>query len=343
MSEDRLRPARVERKGKRPDYAPRPPWKGIAMVAVLAAVLIGYFLHRHNEAEALRQQIVSTYQQKVEPSAREIRRFRARIEKWVTEAAGEAPEPWADPRLKLSGLHEGQGLYLRLRAEDARSPEDIAEGAGKARADAIPRCLGLSPVSLRGLYRQGGFLDPQWLNRAREAGTLMRLRVVQDELQRHIRRDLPMLANMLSSDYFLLALQRSESRREGPVDVYLWDLRRNEQLLRVRTRPSGLLLPVRIRMGDPPAAPGSPSLESGGAVDCSIAAQIKKVTGEPALGVGPTAAQQLQQTHGTAEDAGADGASTAGDAGGRAGSQDAAPEAHQPTQTPSIPDPDAGS
>jgi hypothetical protein len=309
MSEERLRPAKVERGGGSSSYGPRLPWKWI--VPILAVVILGgggYWVRQRKKAEQLREGILTAYAEQIGPLAKRVRRFRDELEAKIMTAKKDAPaDDYVDPRLRLSGLHDAQGLYLRLLADDATDPEAIAEGAAKMDRDAITRCLGLSPISLRGLYERGDFLMEDWVDQVRTADSVMRLRVLQDELQKHIDRDLPMLATLLGSDYFLLVLQQGESRRDEPVDVYLWDLRRDEKLLETRAKAKGLLLPVRIRVGDAPRSATKPSLRSGGANDCSIAAQVKELAGEPAVGIGDASAKKLEEAErraATPEDAG---------------------------------------
>ena len=90
---------------------------------------------------------------------------------------------------------------------------------------------------------------------------------------------------MMQADWFLLVLQQGENRRDHPVDVFLWDLRRNRQLLRARIQGHGLLVPVRLAFeGQTPApASGRPQVRSGAANDCSIASQIRALTGTELL------------------------------------------------------------
>jgi hypothetical protein len=100
-------------------------------------------------------------------------------------------------------------------------------------------------------------------------------------LAHHISADLPAVLNMLHEDWFLLVLQQGENRRDDPVDVFLWDMRSSQQLLRGRVQAVGVLLSARIQSKD---APGGPHMtpdqvEVGAANDCSIAAKIKQLAG----------------------------------------------------------------
>jgi len=277
-----LRPARpdvdVEERGA---YRPRIPWKVIlpTLIVLLAGVAI-YQWNEHRHADSLRAQIIAAHG-RLGPVSERYLAFRRKIERWAIDAAKGTPQRRVDPRLRLSALHKGQGLYLRLRAQDARTREGIARGARAMEADGITRCLGVSPASVRGLYEHGDFLDPAWLRRARDTSDVLTLRVIDDELVRRTNRDLPPIANTLHSDWFLLVLERGRTRRRGPVDVYLWELRGGRPLLSVRTEPHGMLVPVHIALKGTPRTPRPPTqVNAVGADDCSIAAQIKELTGE---------------------------------------------------------------
>lgn len=322
MSQERLKPARYEGGGEKPEFGPRFPWGwvilGITTVSILGG---GYYWRQQSKAAALKNDIELAYDRQVHPIAAKVREFRDGLDAHIAKAAeADPPEDWADPRLQLSGLHDAQGLYLRLPADAAAgSPEEIAAAAAEMHPDAIPRCLGLAPMSARALYDQGEFLMPEWLGEVRTMDSLMKLRVRDEELATHIERDLPMFANMTRSDYFLLLLVRGENRREAPVDVWMWDLTRDELLLKTRAEAKGLLLPVRIGVGDAPRRAAKPEIDSAGAIDCSIAAQVKELAGEPAMGVGADSAAALQAAR--AEQA--DGGTAAPDGGATAPAPDA--------------------
>lgn len=282
-----LEPARPDSAGDERAFAERFPWRWVAIgAAVVAAVAASYASRRHTEADALRTQIVRTHEGELSEIGTRYTRFLDKIEGFVmAEARRSEPERVVDPRLRVASLGSGQGLYLRVPATDAADPEKLAAAAMRMESDAITRCLGVAPASARSLYALRGFLGPELVERANATSDIMGLRVIDDELRRRIARDLPPVANLLRSDWFLLVLERGENRRDHPVDVYLWDLRSDRQLLAVRTRADGVLIPVRIAMPGAGSAP-RPSASTGGASDCSIAAQVKALTGEPAAQFG---------------------------------------------------------
>ena len=86
----------------------------------------------------------------------------------------------------------------------------------------------------------------------------------------------------MPADYFLLLVVQGQSRLEDPVDVFLWDLRSDELVLRSRTENRGKLITVRSQIG--PKAEGARAEGDPIAVaDCSIAAHIKGQLGEPTM------------------------------------------------------------
>lgn len=314
-SSPRLRAAKPdpEELEGRPAYMPTFPWKwAVLAIVVGTGIYFGYQYRETARADAMRAQILSTHEEHLAPIVDRYRTFRARIEDWTIEAAtaGE-PTRWSDPRLRISGLHGGEGLYLRLTAQDAQSREGVVRGARAMREDALTRCLGIAPASARGLFENGEFLMPEWLEQVRAEPDYLRLRVLDEQLARNMSVDVPIISNLLRAQYFLLVIQQGENRRDAPVDVYLWDLRENRQLLRTRIQARGVLIPVRIDRMLPGVqvqpAPGVPAMTSGGAHDCSIAAQIKAITGDTAVEVGEDTVQALTAAAAEEADAG-DGA-----------------------------------
>ncbi|MBO6936189.1 MAG: hypothetical protein JJ863_14530 [Deltaproteobacteria bacterium] len=279
MSEEDLKPATYEEPEQRA-FKPPSPWKWIVAVTVALAGIIGYYQWRERSKEqALRDEIVQTYGAEVEPVAQRVRAFRDKLETWVTQVAHDVPDSWADERLDLSGLHGASGVYLRIHEDSVDDPGTLADAGRSMGPDAIARCLGLSPLSLRGLYERATFVESQWLERVNAADDNLRLRVIKDELDRRTSRDLPVLMDMVQSDYFLLAVQHGSDRREHPVDVYLWDLRRDALLLKTRTQARGALIPVRVGIGDTPYGTAPPPQLRAGVTDCSIASQVREVAG----------------------------------------------------------------
>ncbi len=284
----RLIPARPAADQEAAGYMPRIPWRLLLLGTLsVGTVATGYWVSQRHKAEALRSQIIQVHEQELAEPARRYLELRGKLEGMILEAASRAPDDFADRRLRLSGLRAGKGLYLRLTAKDAASRQGIEKGADAMEGDAIPSCLGLAPASARGLWEKGAFLAPDFVKRVRKSSGVMPLRVLDTMLANHIRTDLPVVLNLMRSDWFLLVIQQGESRREQPVDVFLWDLRSKQQLLRGRVQAAGVLLSVRVKSKDAPPGPrrAPDQLEAATANDCSIAAKIKALAGAPLASV----------------------------------------------------------
>lgn len=285
----RLVPAQPLKKDEGKEYMRRIPWRWIVLCALaLFAVAVVYRVKEKQKADALRAQILQVHAVNLSPVAEKYVALREKIERLVLEAAANKPDDFADSRLKLEKLRKAEGLYLRLRYSDAISGEKIAEGAVGMKVDSVAQCLGIEPGSVQELYEKGEFLMPDWdkIKDARTSNNVMRLRVIDDELGLHIRRELPYVQKLLDPDWLMVVLQQGKASQKSLVDVFLWDLHTEQSLLRTRVQASGLLVPVAFQgEGVPPPPKVKLSAEfkktqKQAAGDCSIAAQIKALTGE---------------------------------------------------------------
>ncbi len=281
-----LEPAQYEEQERRA-FAPKTPWRWIFAIAGGLAFIAGYYNWRErSKAAATQSGIEASHRAHVVPVRERVNTFRERIESWVIEAAAEAPETWAHPQLNLAGLHRAQGIYLRIHASEAIDAASIMNAARGMDPDAITRCLGLSPTSLKGFYDRVEYLAPEWLEEVEAAADdNLRLRMYEEQLRVRVERDLPLMLDSARSDYFLLVVQHGDNRRAHPVDVFLWDLRRGEALLRTRTRARGALIPVRVALGNTPAGTARPPAQRSGVTDCSIASQVRAAAGQDAATV----------------------------------------------------------
>lgn len=275
------RPARPAADADTSAFAPRFPWKYIALAVITAALVIGgYLLKEAQRAAQLRAQILRVHEELEEPRERYFA-FLDKVEKLVLSAAGGVPAAEVDKRLRIEGLRSGRGLYLRLRAQDLKDAKAVAAGAAAMEPDVINACMGLAPVSARGLWAQGDFLASERVAEAKGERSVMRLRVADEVLARKIRTDLPAVMSLTKSDWLLLVVQQGDNRRDEPVDVLLWDLRSGARLLAARVQAQGALMPARVRAEGAPAAPRltADNVKGSGATDCSIAMQIKALAG----------------------------------------------------------------
>jgi hypothetical protein len=281
-----LRPARPDAEDQaEQSYMPKLPWKWILGVAVFLGVAIAIYQNRQREeASALRSAILNSYQGELAPVVARYKALSGKVHGLANWAANrEGPVSYADPRLDLDALHKGKGLYLRVGVKDARKGRtELAAAAAEMFPDAIARCLGLAPASAAELLARGSFLEPGWLDRTGSGAGVMKLRVVAEELRQRTKRDLPAVAEALHSQWFLLVLERGETRRDAPVDVYLWDLRKDQLLLSKRVQADGALVAARVAVAGVKPGHYASGAQTGAAQDCSIASQLRAMTGSAA-------------------------------------------------------------
>jgi hypothetical protein len=284
MNEDdipELRPARPELEGgKRPGYMPKLPWKWIGGIGLFLVLSIGTCqVRERQEVTALKTSLLDSHRSQLGPI---VTRYQDVIEKVYRNTRGAAqrkPETFVDPRLKLDALGSSKGVYLRLKVKDAHTPEQIASASLDMQSDAIGRCLGLTTVSFPELYAKGTFLEQRFIKQAEDADSVMKLRVVAEELRQRSLRDLPFVVEALKAQWFLLVLEPGENRRDAPVDVYLWDLRSDALLLSARTQADGVLVSARIAVAGTKPGQYANGTQSGAAQDCSIAANLRAIAG----------------------------------------------------------------
>lgn len=245
----------------------------------LATVIGGYLWKEQRKAVELRASIVRVHETELAPAREAYIAAREKLERLILSAAGAATEDSVDKRLHLPGLRSGTGLYLRLPLAAAADKESIATGAKVMEPDNIATCLGLAPASARGMYENGEFLLPGFIDGVKEQKSVMHLRVQDDMLSRRIRSDLPSVMGSLRADWFMLVLQEGDNRRDAPVRVFLWNLAQEELLLRARVQSQGILLSSHIlSAGTNPSTGEITPRDTGAANDCSIAAALKRVT-----------------------------------------------------------------
>lgn len=276
---DDLKPARPELGDERPAYMPRLPWRWILGVGLFLTLSIGIWRIRdRQEAEALRSTVLAAYADQLAPIAA---RYQALAATLRADASGaiekRALTTYVDPRLKLDALGSSKGLTMRVKAAAVGKPGSLDEPDGPP--DAIGRCLGLAPLASAELFARGSFLEKGWIDRAKEADSVLRLRVIAEELRQRSGRDLPFVVEALGAQWFLLVVEQGDNRRVAPVDVYLWDLRSNKLLLSARTEAEGTLVAARIAVGGTKPGKYASGAQTGAAQDCSIASQLRALTG----------------------------------------------------------------
>ena len=152
--------------------------------------------------------------------------LRDRLEKFVTDRAG----AWTDDKVVQPdatewSTHVESGIYLRLRIEDAKTPEAIRKAAEDSARDAFTGCMlraenkplaagvvdaGVfpdQPWNLRQAYAATRILTPEWVTQVKEADDSLRLRIFEQQYGKAEHEEIPRAIDIIKrADFFLLVL-----------------------------------------------------------------------------------------------------------------------------------------
>lgn len=209
--------------------------------------------------------------------------FSQRIEENVVRAAGPYPGDHVEREAQSGAFRTQAGLYLRMRAADARSRESVAHAAIGGQKDALVACLLREPNDrgIRGELDGGAFAEqpwnlgqaywatrillPEWASGVGEADDPLRLRVYAAQYDEAMRSEIPLAVEIIKrAKFFLLALDEDapdavDSSDGGsmtesalqlvahPTRVFLFDTSNGRELLRLRRSGQGRVLQVGER------------------------------------------------------------------------------------------------
>ncbi|MFT3927584.1 MAG: hypothetical protein QM778_33940 [Myxococcales bacterium] len=283
-----LRPARPEVEDERPAYMPKIAWKWVLGIGSFLVLSVGvHQMRERQETDVLRAALLKARGTDLAPVVARYESVTEKVRRHTQEAARQPrTETFVDPRLRLDALGSGKGLYLRLEESQIPYAGKLDQAKLDETPDAIGRCLGLAPLPAGELLARGSFLDPEWIKQAEDADSLMKLRVVAEELKQRSQRDLPFVVEAVDAQWFMLTVERGANRRDAPVDVYLWDLKSDQLLLRTRTQAAGALVSARIAVEGVKPGHYAAGAQTAAAQDCSIASQVRALTGGEAAAFG---------------------------------------------------------
>lgn len=281
MSYERLRPVQYDEQAKKNVYRPKFPWKkALVLSAVVTLILAAYFWRQRVRGDAARAELQRMHAEQIQPVLTALGELRADIEEKAETGQAGAAERRVESGLKFSDLHGVPILYARVRAVELRTPDTVRASLVAKPKDAIGACLGLEMTSTSALYDVPDILQEKWLTSADETNDMLRLNIRHEQLEQAIHRELPALSELTKAAYLLLAVVQGHERDKDPVDLFLWDLRSDTLVLRSRTEARGRLIAARSQIGSAPRGAG-PEERPLAAADCSIAAHLKAITGEP--------------------------------------------------------------
>jgi hypothetical protein len=248
----------VEASRKQRNRIKRPPMRVIAWFLLITAVALAlYFRHAAGKLDRDRQRLLADQRATEAELGKIWFPLRDKVEKWTVELAAapadraEVIEKEALAEFKFQDL---AGLYLRLRVDQARSPEDVRKGVEGSLRDAFTSCLMRTPVgdpmagkecknatecepgqlcnefyhcsvpgqpyNLRLAYKSLFVLTPEWIKDVQDVDSDLRLRALRGTFDQANRIEFPIAVTLLTSaKFFLVVLDEKEGAAPAPPPV----------------------------------------------------------------------------------------------------------------------------
>ena len=195
--------------------------------------------------------------------------LRDRIEKATLDAAATFRGDFIDSEAGRMEFRTAPGIYLRMRAAEAKDVASLRKAARTSLRDSFVGCLlrgtqttkpeadggGLfpdQPWNMRQAYTATRILTDDWVTEAKASDDELRLRVFQQQYDQAIRDEIPLAVEMLKkAQFFLLVLDEdADAARDaadgGKIDeealqlvphqtrVHLLNLRTGAEMMRLR-------------------------------------------------------------------------------------------------------------
>lgn len=224
-------------------------WAYAGLILAITGIL--HWKATDADVERTKQRLLADQRGKVAEFGPRWFPLRQRIEGWVSALAKDAgPEVIDREALAQWDFRTRSGIYLRLRAEEAQTPEDIRTGARDSLRDGFTACLmrvpngsatagkeckrtrdcpmrefcneqdhcarPAQPFNLRVAYRTMHILTEDWVREVQASDSELRTRLYVTNYEDAVRDELPLAADLLIEAKYLLVVL-DETPKGTPV------------------------------------------------------------------------------------------------------------------------------
>ncbi len=229
----------------------RPPLRVAGWFLMTTAVALVLFIrHTSNELERKRQALMARQRAVEAELGPRWYPIRDGLVRWTRELATGPDVDLVDPDLASFPFRDMPGLYLRLRADQATSPEGVRLAAGKSLRDGFTACLMRTPTenplggaecaksiecatgqlcnefnrcakpgqpfNVRLAYKALFALTPEWVREVQDASSDLRLRGLEMSFDEANRLEFPVAIDLLTRAKFALLVV---DERPAPASV----------------------------------------------------------------------------------------------------------------------------
>jgi hypothetical protein len=301
---------REERSRRGPRWTMR---AGVVAAGAVAAGLLTHTVVSNRELTSDKQALLAKQRAMAATLGAQWFPLRDRLEADAVQSAREYLGDRVEPDARTSGFRTQPGLYLRMRVADAANVEEIRQVAADAKKDAFASCLLREPNErgVRGEVDGGAFaeqpwnlgqayaatriLTDTWIRAVKDADDDMRLRVFSEQYDNAVREEIPLAIDVVTrAQFFLLVLDEDGDDGAGdhggppteeslqliahPARVQVFDLRNNEEIIRLRRSGSALVIPTGERSVTDPETREAMQRQAN---NCALAGLVESAIGGP--------------------------------------------------------------
>ena len=248
------------------------PWKVIALVISMIGLLVIIFRwQEHQRMEHLQNKLTRMHQRLAPDRSAYALLLGKMREVLASPNRGQRTAPTGSANLKL--MRAQKGLYARIPHHAGTKDQHLAL-VRVAPGDAVLSCLGVNATSVNDAIDQGQFLEKRWFAKEKQGASLMKLRVVEEEMRRRIKEDLPKVQEAIRAQWLLVV---KDDERGTAKQAEVWDLFQKKLIFATELKSRTQLIPLSYREGQrvgrktPRSTIAEEKLD-----DCALGTQLKE-------------------------------------------------------------------
>lgn len=219
-----IRDARIERAASKHGRITGKAW--LVAISVVLSVIVVAWLFRDRSLANEKEEVLSKQRAALTTVGAEWFPLRDKIEKTTLEAAGPYKGDFVDPEAAKWDFRSLPGIYLRIRAEDAKDVAVIRKKADESARDSFVGCLlrennptaaatargeadagsgwNDQPWNLRLAYYATRILTDEWVNEVKNAEDEIHLRVFVQQYEKAKNEEIPLAIDIIKKAQFFL-------------------------------------------------------------------------------------------------------------------------------------------
>lgn len=279
------------------------PWGVVfAIASCISLIALAYYYSYNRELGGERQRLIKERSALSAALADDYGTLRGKIEPWaVALATQQWPGDFVDAEARTMTWRERPTVYLRLRAADAKSNEDVHREAKLTSLDGLSACLlrskGPGPWAWGDIAARAEFLGADFARDVRDTTNDLRLRNLAYALDQYREKDFPEARDGSKlSEYAVIAIDEDPAQipatspafgadasvhqkilaTEHAIRLSVRRIADGKELLRLRRTPSATLMQVA---GDSTAAAAGLEVRRIQAAGCALANEALELAG----------------------------------------------------------------